>query len=279
MVLSKEHLKRVISALILIPIVLLFTLWSYTPPFAIVLYFIILLASYEMIILAKKAGEEIYPLIAWFGAIIIPLAFHFDEFWAPIFASVFTVIVFLSFLAKLFGKNPAEFSFRSVSSNIFVAVLVPFFLSFIWLIRNLEGGGWWILLLLAAIWVSDICAYYVGKNFGRHRITPNISPKKTLEGFIAGFIGGILGAGAFYYFLIPSEYTTLKSWQLAILLVDLVIAGIFGDLFESLLKRNAGVKDSGNVIPGHGGMLDRIDSILFAAPIAYIYLKIFFHIN
>jgi phosphatidate cytidylyltransferase len=279
MILSKEHIARVVSALILIPIVLLFTLWSYTLPFAVVLYFIILLASYEMISLAKKAGEEVSPFVAWLGAIIIPFVFHFEEYWAALFTSVLVVIIFLSFLFKMIKKTPAEFTFRAVSVNLFIAVLVPFFLSFIWLIRNLNGGGWWILFLLAAIWLSDICAYYVGKNFGRHKITPNISPKKTLEGFIAGFAGGILGAGAFYLFIIPSQYATLTTWQLAMLLVDVVAAGILGDLFESLLKRNAGVKDSGNVIPGHGGMLDRIDSVLFAAPVLYLYLKIFFHIN
>jgi phosphatidate cytidylyltransferase len=279
MVLSKEHITRVVSALVLIPAVLLFTLWDYTPPFAVALYFIILLASYEMIGLAKKAGEEIYPFVVWFGAVVIPFVFHFKEFWAALFASVLVVIIFLSFLFKTLQKDPAASVFRVVSANVFTAFLAPFFLSFIWLIRNLDGGGWWVLFLFAAIWVSDICAYYVGKNFGKHRITPNISPKKTLEGFIAGFAGGILAAGAFYCFIIPSRYTTLSAWQLALLLVDVVAAGILGDLFESLLKRNARVKDSGNVIPGHGGMLDRADSILFAAPVLYIYLKLFFHIN
>jgi phosphatidate cytidylyltransferase len=176
-------------------------------------------------------------------------------------------------------KKPAELTFRVVSVNIFIAVLVPFFLSFIWLIRNFDGGGWWILFLLITIWVSDISAYYIGKNFGKHKITPNISPKKSLEGFIAGFIGGVLAAYIFYFLLMPEKYAVISGWQLALVSVDVVVAGIVGDLFESLLKRSAGVKDSGNIIPGHGGMLDRIDSILFAAPVLYIYLKIFFHVN
>ncbi|MDR2105752.1 MAG: phosphatidate cytidylyltransferase [Deferribacteraceae bacterium] len=279
MALSKEHIKRVISALILIPIVLVLTLWSYTPPFAAALYFITLLASYEMINLAKKAGEEVFALVAWFGAAVIPLIFHFDEFWAAIFVSVLVIIVFLSFFLKLLQANPAETVFRTVSVNIFIASLTPLFLSFIWLIRNLDGGGWWILLLFVSVWGSDICAYYIGMNFGKHRIIPKISPKKTLEGFIAGFIGGILAGGLFYLFIIPTKYTSITNLQLALLLVDVIAAGILGDLFESLLKRNAGLKDSGNIIPGHGGVLDRADAIIFAAPVMYIYLKIFFHIN
>jgi phosphatidate cytidylyltransferase len=176
-------------------------------------------------------------------------------------------------------NKPVDLTFRVISVNIFIAVLVPFFLSFIWLIRNFDGGGWWILFLLITIWVSDISAYYIGKNFGKHKITPNISPKKSLEGFIAGFIGGVLAAFIFYYILMPEKYALITGWQLVFISVDIVVAGMVGDLFESLLKRGAGVKDSGNIIPGHGGMLDRIDSVLFAAPLLYFYLKIFFHIN
>jgi phosphatidate cytidylyltransferase len=128
-------------------------------------------------------------------------------------------------------------------------------------------GAWRLVLLLAIIMVSDTCAFFVGHAFGRHKLAPLVSPGKTVEGGVGGLVGGIAGALA------------VRQWGLpalpvadAIVLGLLVSAlGIAGDLFESLLKRWAGVKDSGNLFPGHGGMLDRLDSLLFGAPVLYYY--------
>lgn len=132
------------------------------------------------------------------------------------------------------------------------------------------GGRGGVILLMATIVVSDTAQYYAGRTFGRRPLAPKLSPKKTIE----GAIGGFLIAPAFLvfsaYYFIPAATNQVS---LVVLALALVVAGIAGDLFESTLKRAAGMKDSSALIPGHGGVLDRIDAMLFAAPIFYLYLR------
>jgi phosphatidate cytidylyltransferase len=131
-------------------------------------------------------------------------------------------------------------------------------------------GRWVLLLLLVVIVVSDSAQYYTGRAFGRRPLSPAISPKKTVEGAIGGVVFGTIAMtlGGRYIFGSP-------LWVLALLGATISLLGIVGDLFESLLKRSAGVKDSSNLIPGHGGVLDRIDSWLFAAPVYYVFVRVF----
>jgi phosphatidate cytidylyltransferase len=128
-------------------------------------------------------------------------------------------------------------------------------------------GPWRIVLLLAIIMVSDTLAFFSGHVFGRHRLAPALSPSKTVEGAVGGLVGGVVGAFAVRAIGLPS-IPALHTLALGLLVAAL---GIVGDLDESLLKRWAGVKDSGALFPGHGGMLDRLDSLLFGAPILYYY--------
>ena len=125
-----------------------------------------------------------------------------------------------------------------------------------------------LMLLLVTIVVSDSAQYYTGRAFGRRALSPAISPKKTVEGAIGGVVFGTIAVlvGGHYLFSSP-------LWILGLLGAALSLLGIVGDLFESLLKRSAGVKDSSNLIPGHGGVLDRIDSWLFAAPVYYVFVR------
>ena len=123
--------------------------------------------------------------------------------------------------------------------------------------------------LLCIIWASDSFAYLTGKAFGKHKLFERISPKKTIEGFVGGLIGAMLIATAISY------YSGRPLWQWLILAVILVVTGAVGDLVESSFKRTAKVKDSGTILPGHGGLLDRLDSLIFASPFAYLTLLIF----
>lgn len=271
---SSELSKRIISAVILIPLVLFVTLWNNTVPFAIGIYFVILLGSHEVIQITLKSGEKISAIVVWAGAIAIPLCFQFPNYGWFLFGVTLVSLMFLSFLFKLFSHNPTQDVVRYVSVNVFTAVLFPFFMSFIWLTRMFPDGGLWILFLFVTIWTSDIVAYFVGSKFGKRYIVPSVSPKKSLEGFIGGFTGGIAAAFIFYKLFLSGQLH-LASWQVILLACDVVVAGILGDLFESMMKRSAKIKDSGNVIPGHGGILDRVDSVLFAAPVLYIYISIF----
>jgi phosphatidate cytidylyltransferase len=135
------------------------------------------------------------------------------------------------------------------------------------LLRPSELGAWRVTLLLAVIMGSDTLAFFVGRALGRHKLAPQISPGKTVEGALGGLLGGVAGALVVRAWGLPELLLTH-----AVLLGGVVAAfGILGDLVESLLKRWAGVKDSGALFPGHGGMLDRLDSLLFGAPVLYYY--------
>lgn len=137
---------------------------------------------------------------------------------------------------------------------------------------RLNVGRDWVFLALFATFGSDTAAYFVGKAIGRHKLAPQISPGKTWEGAAAGVIGGIIIALLFTF---SSPWQLPISYGQAVLLGALIsIFGQFGDLAESLLKRNAGVKDSGSLMPGHGGMLDRMDSVVFAGAVVYVYVLI-----
>lgn len=138
------------------------------------------------------------------------------------------------------------------------------------LLQPQYAGPWRVVLLLAIIMVADSAAYFGGRAFGRHKLAPSISPGKTQEGAVAGLLGGVLGALAVRAIGMP----TLPVLDAVALGALVTVAGTAGDLAESLLKRWAGVKDSGGLFPGHGGMLDRLDSLLFGAPVLYYYFNL-----
>jgi len=144
-------------------------------------------------------------------------------------------------------------------------------MSYLIAMRMLGQGFWWLLMVLAITWANDTAAYFVGRQWGKHKLAPLISPNKTLEGSVAG-LGAGFGIGLLMYSLIPAlpglDPAALTFWCLLT-----AAAGQAGDLIESALKRWAEVKDSGTIIPGHGGILDRFDSLLLAVPIAYLMLQ------
>lgn len=134
--------------------------------------------------------------------------------------------------------------------------------------RSLPSGAFLVLFLAVVTWASDSGAYYAGTLWGKHPLMPSISPKKTYEGLLGGLIGAIAAA-----LLAQMWFASELSWTDAVALgILLTLTGLVGDLFESAIKRRAGVKDSGGILPGHGGMLDRIDSLLFTAPTFYYYV-------
>ena len=134
----------------------------------------------------------------------------------------------------------------------------------------LDEGPWRIVLLLAIVMTADTAAYFVGRLLGRHKLAPSISPGKTIEGAIGGLAGGVLGAWA-----VSAAGLGLPLTHTVVVGLLVALAAIAGDLLESLLKRWAGVKDSGRLFPGHGGMLDRLDSLLFGAAVLYYYFSLF----
>jgi phosphatidate cytidylyltransferase len=168
----------------------------------------------------------------------------------------------------LLSRSPLEQSLRDGAMTMFGVLYLGLTLGALSMTRLLPLGEWLIFFLLLVTWASDTGAYVVGTLYGRHRLAPTISPKKTIEGLVGGLIGAIMVAYAARWWFLP-ELSGLDCLVLATLLT---ITGLWGDLTESAMKRSVGIKDSGGILPGHGGMLDRLDSLLFSAPAFYYYV-------
>ena len=156
---------------------------------------------------------------------------------------------------------------KSVAATFFGVVYVAVPLSLLVWVCLQQDGPYWTLFTLVVIWVSDSAAYFVGRAFGKHKSSPRISPNKTWEGTCASFAAALLVGLLYALFFWEGS----RSGELVVLAACLNVAGQLGDLAESALKRSAGVKDSSHLIPGHGGVLDRIDAVLFAAPVLWYY--------
>ena len=154
---------------------------------------------------------------------------------------------------------------------LFGGVYVSALLTPLPLIRGFEHGTAWIFLLLTVTWAGDSGAYFAGRAFGRRKLYEKISPKKTIEGAAGGLLAAVLGALVVRELGLSGE---LGVFTCVLLAAALDVAGVIGDLAESMLKRSFGVKDSGTIMPGHGGILDRVDSLLFSGPILYLFLEI-----
>lgn len=176
--------------------------------------------------------------------------------------------LFVFFLYGMLRKRDLRDSAFDVSFKVLGIVYIALPLSYLAYVRGLPNGEYWILFLLFVIWANDTCAYFTGKTFGKRKLLPEISPKKTVEGAIGGLLGGAVVALVFNWYL----DTGLGTAGAVGLSAAIGVIGMIGDLAESLLKRGAGVKDSGTILPGHGGMLDRIDSLLFPIPFLYYFL-------
>lgn len=182
-------------------------------------------------------------------------------------------LLFLGFaLLFLFRIRKIEDAAREVAYAILAFIYIPFLLMHLLLLRQTRFGVEWLLVIMLIVVTNDSSAYYIGSRFGRNRLYPLVSPKKSIEGALGGLAGSICGT-------LLAKFTFFPQLTLTDALVTAVAVGMLGqagDLFESMLKRSFGVKDSGTIFPGHGGALDRMDSILFAAPATYYYVVYFF---
>jgi phosphatidate cytidylyltransferase len=164
-------------------------------------------------------------------------------------------------------KETAEGIGPKIALTTLGILYIGTFGSLVGLLRERPYGIFWVFALLAMTWLNDTSAYFFGHKFGRHKLAPKISPGKTVEGFFGGYLGTLAGFLLFWT-VCPND---LPLWKGLIVTVLVGVFGPVGDLSESLIKRSFHVKDSGNIIPGHGGMLDRIDALLFTAPIVYFF--------
>ena len=193
--------------------------------------------------------------------------------FAPLFESrslitaLFTGLLLFFSLLFLFRIREITDAAREVSCAVFAFAYIPLLLMHLVMLRQGAYGRQWLFVLMLIVMTNDSAAYYTGSAFGRHRLYPLVSPKKSVEGALGGLTGSIGGTLLARYTFFP-ELSVPDALLTALFIGAL---GQTGDLFESLLKRSFGVKDSGSIIPGHGGVLDRLDSIIFAAPALYYY--------
>ena len=179
----------------------------------------------------------------------------------------------VSFL--LFGMSDARPSFTAaMGTTILGVVWVGGGLAALLLVRDADRGRLALFTVLLAVWADDTAAYFIGRMIGRHRMAPTLSPKKSWEGFIAGTLAAMAVA---FFALYQDRDTYLTIWEAVVLGAVVAVAAALGDLFESAVKRDVSVKDSGRLLGGHGGFLDRLDSLLFAGPAAYAAILAFGH--
>ena len=208
-------------------------------------------------------------LAALSGSALVFIPFAGDN--RLVFSSVGLLFIGFSLLF-LFRVRTIDIAAREISFALLAFLYVPFLLMHLVLLRQTQFGIQWLLVVMLIVMTNDSAAYYTGSAFGKHRLYPLVSPKKSIEGAVGGLIGSLVGT-------LAAKFTFFPQLTFSDAVVTAIVVGMFGqagDLFESLLKRSFGVKDSGTIIPGHGGVLDRLDSILFAAPITYYYVLFFF---
>jgi phosphatidate cytidylyltransferase len=186
----------------------------------------------------------------------------------PVFPLLSLTVLVLAFcLVALFRLKEIRQAAADAALVLMGFLYVPLLLSHLVMIRMLPHGVSWLFLIMVIVMTGDSAAYYVGSSFGKTKLYPAVSPKKSVEGSLGGLVGSVIGALISKALYFP-ELTVVDCIATALLLG---VLGQLGDLFESLVKRSCGVKDSGTIFPGHGGILDRLDSILFAGPAAFYY--------
>ena len=248
--------QRVVSALISIPLVL-GAVWVGNYFFFLVLLIINLLALREWFGIFTLQEKNL-KVLTYIGCILINILAYYYQL-----DGILPALVCFFLLLNLFWVLHFPFDFQAVLLAFWGQIHISFLLSFFLLLRNQSDGLLLVLSVLFSVWASDTGAYLCGIAFGRHKLLPAVSPKKSLE----GALGGIVFAGLIMGIFAP--YLNLERLVAVLLGILFSFAGQAGDLAESAVKRQAKVKDSGRFLPGHGGLFDRLDSLLFAAPVAY----------
>lgn len=261
-----NHVVRLITSIIAVPIIISFILYSSELAFSIIISLIIQLAVWEYTgLVFEKHRDLLEKGTLYLLAIFIPLAAYGGA--NAVILAVITSSILLTYLLFLFNITSAHIDLTKAGKVLMGLLYMPLLMSSFILLRNLHSGAIWVLFVLAIVSLGDITAYYIGRIMGKHQLHPWVSPGKTVEGTMGQIVGSLLGAVIF-----QTLFFTSLSLINAIIIGTLggVLAQL-GDLFESAIKRSAGAKDAGFIIPGHGGILDRLDSLSFVAPFVFYY--------
>lgn len=264
---TSRHMRfaRELTAIVGLPFTIWVIGWADVRIYNVTLAVIAGLALYEFLSLGRKKGYEI-PIPLCIVLMLFTIAAFVVENLSVELGMFATLLVIPA--SYVFSRRSIEESLPSSA----IAVLATMYIgmlggSMIRLHNDFPVGPKLVFFLMAVVWAGDAGAYYVGKNLGRTKLSPLISPKKTVEGGVGGVVSSIIVAVIIHYTFFP-EFPLVHA---IIAGAILSMTGVIGDLAESMWKRSAAVKDSGTLIPGHGGFLDRFDSIFFTAPILYVY--------
>jgi len=268
-------MKRILTAILLILIVVALIFFGQPWMLTLAAGLVAELAVYEYLVLANAGGARI-PV--WWMAVATALLFYFTHY-RPIEAQLPVLsLLTLALMAWTGFRGALDRVLPDTALGLFGLVYVAYPMLLLPMIWNRDDGKPLLLFLMVCVWAGDIAALYVGRSLGRHKLT-RLSPNKTWEGSIASVAGSVVAGLAVVYlgdFLSARGNTVLHIlepvWQSAVLAVIINLAAQLGDLLESAIKRGAGVKDSGSMLPGHGGILDRIDALLLAAPVLWCVL-------
>ncbi|HXJ79868.1 MAG TPA: phosphatidate cytidylyltransferase [Candidatus Methylomirabilis sp.] len=259
---SAGLLKRTLSTLLLLPAFLAIVIAGPAWLFGATVVLVAALGQWEFTGMFERAGIQTYRVIGLAGGVALTASFA----W-PVSERGFTVILLAVLAAALGRPRGQRTGWEPLVITVFGICYVNWLLGYgVWL-RDLPFGKEWILLLVWVTWLGEAAAYLVGSTVGRHQLAPLISPRKTIEGAAAQFFVSIAAAvvgQAWFFSELPREHAVVVGAVLG-------VAGQIGDLVESALKRSVGTKDTSRLIPGHGGMLDRIDSLLFNTPVLFYY--------
>jgi phosphatidate cytidylyltransferase len=290
-------LKRIATAVVLIPIVMLLVLRAPVPIVAVVAGAVALITVQEFLKLTESYGVQplrlptyifiglLFLLLAANAATETPQLSTLKFVLGLAFASAMAPFIFLTITMRR-AEMSSAYPAAAASAFAFAYIALP--MAVLVQLRQQWAGAFWLLYLLLVVWAGDIFAYFVGRSLGRHLMAPRISPKKTWEGAAASLAASLMvGILLFNHALQISSFLLRvglierrdglfglekpEMWPIILLTIALNVAAQLGDLLESLIKRGAGVKDSGAILPGHGGMLDRIDALLFAAPVLWMW--------
>jgi phosphatidate cytidylyltransferase len=250
-------MKRVITAVLLVPFVVYTVLWANPWVFLAVVALAAVLSYREYDLIAAAYGFGAPGVLGYAGLLLLVV----DRSGAA------GLIIGLSLVALVVAMRSKELAHALPRTSLLVLGVIYIFGCWRCAISLRGHGPHWLMYALLVSWTGDIGAYYIGRAFGKHRLADRVSPKKSWEGAVASVVSSILLAGAY---LVYFAHATIATAVVLTVLAN--VAGQFGDLVESAMKRGAGVKDSGALLPGHGGFLDRVDSALFVLPLVAAWL-------
>ena len=290
-------LKRIATAVVLIPIVLVLILRAPVPVLAAVAGIVALLTIHEFLQLTESYGVQplTWPTYLFTGLLFLILALSTGG-ESPLLSTgkVLVAVGFTAaiapfiFLTRAMRGEDLRAGYPAAAASVFAFTYIALPMAMLVQLRQQWAGAFYVLYLLLVVWAGDIFAYFVGRSMGRHLMSPRISPKKTWEGAVASVLASVAVGWLLFHYALPLSSALLRAGLIGrrdglfgleqpamgpiiVLTIILNVAAQLGDLVESLIKRGAGVKDSGALLPGHGGMLDRIDALLFAAPVLWYY--------